>query len=145
MVEIPVLNKLKRKRTSSPEALSPQRIQLNKKRRPEEFIQSLLPSANTSLPAKATDQQTFTQASETLLAESSLPETANMDSTESTAATLSSQYSFTTPANREAFLKPAPNPGDVPMADLQHSTSGEVTGSTQLQHVIETSSICRSS
>src|ERR1700753_1893170 len=62
MGEIPVLNKLKRKRTNSSDLLSPQRAQEIKKARPDDQLEL---SANSRSPAKSEIEQTFTQTPET--------------------------------------------------------------------------------
>lgn len=132
MVEIPVLNKFKRKRADSPEAMSPQRMQPNKKRRPEHVTLDPVPSTDKPLNAKAASSQTFTHDSEVLSHDRLISDLASKDAVNTITAPPPGSETKITEEPREMD-----NSGDVSMLDAQQTTSDDATSLSPIQQVIE--------
>ena len=132
VVEIPVLNKLKRRRTNSPDAASPPRAHPNKKRRPEDAMPRVQPSANFRPLAKAEIKQTFSQTPETLYTGSSLMSKSSMEFARSTSSCTHKESSKHTDSSN-----PMANTEDALMLDAQPATSEDAASLTNLQQVIE--------
>ena len=140
VVEIPVLNKLKRKRIESPEGLSPSRTQEAKKPRSEEAPSPLQLSVNARPPAKTDTKQTFTQTPAKNSGVASQAATGAMESTQSGrpfAQSISSTYRSGISTENEQTVK-STDPAEAALTlDAPKPAAEDVMGLTPLQQMIE--------
>ncbi|KAK3710082.1 hypothetical protein LTR37_010513 [Vermiconidia calcicola] len=137
-VEIPVLNKLKRKRTDSVESFLPPMAQLPKKPRSEDVSSQLQPSTAPQLPAKI--EPTFTQTPEQDAGASSLASTEHKQhaqDVESPAQPISAPFNATEPGHQKRLHKTMNSSMDTFMQDAGVPTTEDVHGLSPLQQVIE--------
>ena len=137
VVEIPAMNKLKRKRTNSSELLSPPRAQQNKKQRSE--TTQALPSSNARLLVKTEPEQTFTHASGPVGRVAAVAEASTVESVQPAGSSANSSLP-TNSTNIAQENRPSgfmAEPQDVHMLGAQQSIFNDVAGLSSLQQVIE--------
>lgn len=140
MVELPVLNKLKRKRADGSDAVSALQVQQSKKQRSEGASSLVAPSANTRVPAKSGVEQTFTQAPGDDGLEASLTGAGQggiAQPSQICTASISNTYSMALNHNGETSKSMASSPQDSLMRDAEQPATEDALGFTPLQQVIE--------
>ena len=140
VVEIPLLNKLKRKRTNSSDIVPAFHAQESKKQRPEGTYSPVPPSANTRAPVKSGVEQTFTQAPGTDTLEPSVTKSEHMESSQDSqtfAKSMSNSYIMDTFDQKRDQPKPVVSSEDALIRDVQQSAVEDALGFTPLQQVIE--------
>lgn len=132
LVEIPVLNNFKRKRTDSSDAASYHQLQASKKQRPEA---PAAPSVNSRVPVKSEAEQTFTGAL-TGLEASSLHQAPNQN-TRPCITSITSTYSTDNPSANVEQPPKMSSPRDTVVGDAEEVATKDALGLTPLQQVIE--------
>ncbi|KAK5127436.1 hypothetical protein LTR85_006775 [Meristemomyces frigidus] len=141
VMDISVFNKLKRKRTDSPEPFSPQRVEPAKRQHVEGQGLHILPSESARLPAKPELHRVFTQAPSAAPYSSAHHHSPTnsmggrrLSRTDSVTADKPDMVSESAAVSSNAA---APPDADVSMADVQVPPAEDVMGFSPLQQVIE--------
>lgn len=142
VMEIPVLNKLKRRRTDSPEPFSPHRMQPNKKARSEAEPLQQQPRTNARFPAKPEPEHVFTQVPSMAIPTSAVHQLYKVQNNERSLARVDSATTLRADmdvkyATNGTTATTSPNPEDAVMQDAQISLVEDFAGLTPLQQVIE--------
>jgi ADA HAT complex component 1 len=140
VVEIPVLNKFKRKRTCSSDAVPTLQAHDSKKLRLEGTSSLVAPSAITRIPVKSGVEQTFTQAPETDSLEASSTHAAHTKPAQPSQTSLgptSHSYTMEDSDQKSDQSMAMASTADTPMQDIQTPTAEDALGLTPLQQIIE--------
>ena len=140
VVEIPVLNKLKRKRTNSSDTIPTLKAPESKKQRPEAAHSPVAPSANTRAPIKSGVEQTFTLASGMESLEPSVTKADLLEPSQDSQTftkSISNSYFMDAFDERREQPKPVASSKDTVMRVIQPSAAEDALGFTPLQQVIE--------